>query len=492
MGVKKQQKKTTPPKKPKRTKTTTKESMSPPKPFSVVRGSPRQQQLSRDSTVPLWGDYQRFYAGLRREQKMSTYYYMVHNVPICDAIVQTLVNLSCTPMYVDSGDSRLDSEAQQILDRLGLDQINQQIDRNLLTYGHSASEFVLSDDLRDIEKIVCLESLEVRYAVNQSGDVQTVLQYPRRGLLPQVAGVPGTRSANGPADQTLMAFGAIEIPPEKTLVMVHRPANSFDHYGKSVFQTALPSIEALNEMYKIRLDVYRRFGSPRYVINVPTESFATQQDYEHALQVVSDEFNAIQNSTDNLALPPCDIRIVGAEGATLKFSQEFNDLLASCITPSNVPAALLGYPSNVTTESYVRQILLMLSAMIRNLQRLKAAEYERKLAPILSAVYGFPVDSLAFRFEPARLTDQLLEQQTRELQQRLDWAALVNGEIGTDQYMNRSWGPNSEPADLDVLTERIEQARTKPQPEPEPTDKTPRKDDLTKQTDVAQSNDTEA
>lgn len=112
------------------------------------------------------------------------------------------------------------------------------------------------------------------------------------------------------------------------MILSARGRSSSDVYGHSIFQSTIASIQALSDFLDIQLKIYKRFGSPRYVIEVPSDSFATQEEYEEALSLVESEMRSAKEDSDNIIGPPMNVRIVGAEGSTLRFRDEFQQQLA--------------------------------------------------------------------------------------------------------------------------------------------------------------------
>lgn len=414
------------------------------KPFAIARG-----QLARDPNIPTPYATANWFAALRREQRLWHFDWLMRNVPICEAIVSTLDLLCNTDFSADTGDAILDREINSVLYSIGIDKVNSQLFTNALTSGFAIGEYVLSDDLTELEKIVVLDSTWCRLVMSpdRSGEVQSVLQYPRimtgNRVPPMMGRFPG----------------AIEIPANKVL-RIERRGKSFDQvYGTSIFQTICGAIEHLSEYYAIALNVGRKFGSPRYMVEVNPDGFATQEEFSAALNIIKTEL-AKAEADETIIMPPAKMSIIGAESSRLKLTDEFRQTLSNIISVSHIPAAVLGFETG-RTEAYSRQTILVLSSILRHMQMAIANEYTRTLAPVLSAIYGFPAIR-GFRFASPRLTEQLLEQQSREKQRSLDLEDVKVGLISPETFASRSWGGVSEIFDRETFDQQIELLRQSP------------------------------
>lgn len=408
------------------------------RPATIIPG-----QKSFDSSVGFINQ-QIFYAALKREERIHTYDYLYNNVPLVDGAISILTGLANTPLRADTGDAILDKEVGEILDGLGMEEINPQIDRMLLIYGFCATEYVLTDDESALDKLVVLPSLETRFRVNVYGDVTKVVQLPR------------TRQRT--ATNTFQS-NMVEIPPEKCLIMQRNKMGLNSHYGRGLFQTAVTSVDALSQIFDCQLKIYSRFGSPRYVIEVDNSTADTEERYKSMLETVAAQFSKGKDENNILGPPGIKATIVGAEGSALRWKDETNLVVSNILAPTGIPSSLLNFNVGGVTESYSRQQVLVMTAIIRNLQRTKAASYVRKLMPILSAVYGFP-PIRRLRFEPPRLLEQLQEEQARQQKRETDWLDAVDGLISPESFAMRQGISNV--AEIETLHERIEQARTQP------------------------------
>lgn len=251
----------------------------------------------------------------------------------------------------------------------------------------------------------------------------------------------------------------IEIPPEKCLIMQRNKMGLNSHYGRSLFQTAVTSIDSLSHIFDCQLKIYSRFGSPRYVIEVDNSTADTEERYKAMLETVAAQFAKGKDENNILGPPGIKATIVGAEGSALRWKDETNLVVSNILAPTGIPSSLLNFNVGGVTESYSRQQCLVMTAIIRNLQRTKAASYVRTLMPIISAVYGLPPVKRLW-FEPPRLLEQLQEEQARSQQRETDWLDAVDGLISPESFALRQGV--TDVADLEVLQERIEQARTQP------------------------------
>lgn len=406
------------------------------KPGSIIPG-----QRSFDSSVGFINS-QIFYAALKREERLHTYDYLYNNIPIVDGAISILTGLANTPLRADTGDATLDNDVSDILDSIGIDELNPQIDRMLLVFGFAAVEYVLTDDESGLDKLVVLPSIETRFRVNPQGDIVKVIQLPRTRV----------RTATNTFQSNM-----IEIPPEKCLILQRNKMGLTSHYGRSLFQTAVTSIDALSQIFDAQLKIYKRFGEPRYVIEVDNTIADSEERYREMLEQVADLFEKGGDNRNILGPPGLKASIIGAEGSALRWKDETNLVVSNILAPTGIPSSLLNYNVGGVTESYSRQQVLVMTAIIRNLQRLKAQAYTRKLMPILSAVYGLP-EIKRLKFEPPRLLEQLQEEQAREQRRATDWMDAVDGLISPESFALRQGVSNV--ADLENLRERIEQART--------------------------------
>lgn len=266
--------------------------------------------------------------------------------------------------------------------------------------------------------------------------------------------LPRTRQMTG---TNSFQSNMIEIPPEKCLIMQRNRMGLNSHYGRSLFQTAVASIDSLSRIFDCQVKIYSRFGSPRYVITVDNTIADSQERYSEMLKTVAAEFAKAGNNNENVLGPPgTEAKIVGAEGSALRWRDETNLVVSNILAATGVPSSLLNFNVGGTTESYSRQQVLIMTALVRNLQREKARAYTRKLMPILSAVYGFPPIK-RLRFEPVRLLDEQLEQLARKERRALDWQDCVDGLISPDSFALRQGVPDV--FDSNALATRLDQAR---------------------------------
>jgi len=291
---------------------------------------------------------------------------------------------------------------------------------------------------------VVLPSLETRFRVNPQGDIVKVIQLPRTRF----------RTATNTFQSNM-----IEIPPEKCLIMHRNKTGLTNHYGRSLFQTAVTSIDALSQIFDAQLKIYKRFGEPRYVIEVDNTIADSEERYREMLEQVADLFEKGGDSRNILGPPGLKASIIGAEGSALRWKDETNLVVSNILAPTGIPSSLLNYNVGGVTESYSRQQVLVMTAIIRNLQRIKASEYVRKLMPIISAVYGLP-EIKRLSFAPPRLLETLQEEDARARQRETDWLDAVDGLISPESFALRQGVSNV--ADLPTLRERIEQARQEP------------------------------
>jgi len=408
------------------------------KPAAIIPG-----QRSFDSSVGFINQ-QIFYAALKREERLHTYDYIFNNIPIVDGAISILTGLANTPLRADTGDAILDKEVGDILDTIGIEEVNQQVDRMALVYGYAVAEYVLTDDLSAIDKIVVLPSIETRFRVNPQGDITKVVQLPRTRF----------RTATNSFQSNM-----IEIPPEKCLIMPRNKMGISSHYGRSLFQTAVTSIDSLSQIFDAQLKIYKHFSEPRYVIEVDNTIADSEERYREMLEQVADLFEKGGDNRNILGPPGLKASIIGAEGSALRWKDETNLIVSNILAPTGIPSSLLNFNVGGVTESYSRQQVLVMTAIIRNLQRIKAQAYTRKLMPIVSAVYGLP-EIKRLRFEPPRLLEQLQEEQAREQRRATDWLDAVDGLISPESFALRQGVSNV--ADLKTLQERIEQDRSQP------------------------------
>lgn len=400
---------------------------------------------------------QRFYAGLRREDKIKLYYSIYHSQPLATGSVNVLVKMCNSRPVFKSGNPQVDARCKEVWKEIDGHTVNSQLMRQGLIYGYAIGEWVSEDMLR-IERVVVPDSPLIRFVPNQFGVIEYVQQ------------LQGTLFA--PLDPRG------RIPAAKCVVYRRDPESSFDYYGASLFESAVGQLESLCQILNAQISVYMRLGKPRFHVQVDNTGLTPEQ-FMSRLNLVKNHFESLSSadSTDVYTPPGCEIKIIGAESFGQRFADETRLVIQSILAAVGIPPALLHVVTQASggAESWVRQSVISLQSILDNIQLSLATAWNRSFWNIVQRLEGMPTTPV-MEFEAPRLLEALQEEKARESQWNNDLREVLFGIRPPEWLAQRCESP--EVFDPSALEQMISTARQS---------YSPVKDSPSEQTNIAES-----
>lgn len=394
-------------------------------PFAIVSGS----QQTIDPALVL--SAQRFHVGLRREDKLGLYNSIYYGVGVCRAGVDNLTRMINTPIIPKSGNPDVDRRTLQIWDELNCGEKNEMLIRQGNIFGYSLAEWV-SDDMQTMDKLHVPQSWEMRFVADKYANITDVIQ------------LAGTVYSIGDPRR--------RIPASKYIIYQRDKVSDTDYYGSSLYESIVENVEALCQTMRAQLSVMLSIGKPRFVVTIDNMG-VTEEEYRKRLDLVTKRLDDLADpESTNLALPPADVKVIGAERYGARFADELANILSMILSGMSLPAELLNIEIKRSggAESGVRQKMLALQSMITNQQRSLAAAWNKSFFQIVQRMERMPV-APKIEFSRTRILDELQVEKAREARRVNDLHDLATGLIDEQTYSQRQGVLT--PDDLAALTE---------------------------------------
>jgi len=186
---------------------------------------------------------ERFYVGLRHEDRIGLYHSLYHSMPLAVGAVNVLTKMTNKPIVPKSGNPAVDARMREIWQEINGFRVNDQIIRQSLIYGYSCGEWV-AEDMQQVTKVFVPESPYIRFVADRQGNITYVRQ---------LAG-----SVYAPSDERS------RVPAAKFIILQRDPTSSVDYYGSSLFEAATEQLESLCQILNAQISVYMRLGKPRF------------------------------------------------------------------------------------------------------------------------------------------------------------------------------------------------------------------------------------
>lgn len=361
---------------------------SPPDNFALGSGAQRSVDTHR-----LFLNSAKFYAGLRRDERLTLFESIKDTVPLAAGALQVLCKMVNTRMVPQSGDPAVDARMREIWEQINGHSINSQLIYQGLTFGFSVGEISWNDATLEIEPVKVLRSLQVRKRVDRLGDVTAFLQF-----------------ASPPAPGATR--GLIEIPPHKVIDFVHLQEDAFDYYGNSIFASAVSQLEAVCEVLQASINVFNRIGKPRFNVEINAEGLTPEQ-FQDRIEKTKQVFSSLATGEDIYTPAGTKVTVIGSEVAGTPMEQESRLLVSHILSALGVPPALLHLQQGGSTESYTRQVIISLQQLLTNIQTSAAAAWNQGFWRLIQRLEGM-VTIPKIGFEQPRLLEQLMEERARQ------------------------------------------------------------------------------
>lgn len=384
----------------------------------------------------------RFYAGLRREDRLSLYYSIYHSQPLAVGAVNVLVKMCNSRPVFKSGNPQVDARCKEIWAEIRGHEVNAQLMRQGLIYGYSVGEWV-SENMQQVDRVIVPDSPLIRFVPSRFGVIEFVQQ------------LSGTVFA--PLDPRG------RIPADKFVIYRRDPESSFDYYGASLFESAVEQLESLCQILKAQIAVYMRLGKPRFHVTIDNTGI-THEQFKDRLTAVKNHFEQLSDaSATDIYLPPgCDVRIIGAESFGQRFADETRLVIQSILAAVGLPPALLHVVTQASggAESWVRQSVISLQSILDNIQDSVSTAWNQSFWRIVQQIEGLPVLP-KMEFEAPRLLEMLQEEKAREAKRINDLWEVTAG-IRPPEWLAQQCGADAV-FDSSALNTFIEGQRMSPQ-----------------------------
>lgn len=358
-----------------------------PSAFAIASG----QQLVKDPRIIL--SQSRFYAGLRTEEKLNLFAHIHRSVPLAHGAVETLVKLCATEPYFDSGNPDVDKRAMQIWRSLNLSETNEQLLRQGTIFGFACAELIWDNATLEMQRVVVPPSPQMRKIPDATGVIQSYIQL----------GTPN-------------ALTYKTIPAAKILDYTRTPHDSFDYYGSSIYAPCLRALEQLQSIIECQVATLFRLGKPRFLVTLRSEGL-TEEQFADRIAKAKNVFSQLAESTDVFSVEGTEVKIIGADGFGVRYSEELRAIISMILSSFQLPAALLNVviTPSVGTESFVRQQVISLMSLISQQQDGVAQAWNSTFWPLVSRLEGLPAVPV-MAFERPRLLDRQIEAQAEALE----------------------------------------------------------------------------
>lgn len=434
-----------------------------PPPFDVGSGG----QRIVDPLLML--NAQRFYVGLRREDRLTLFHSIHHSQPLATGAVNVLTKMCNARPLFKSGNPEVDARCKQIWAEIKGHEVNAQLMRQGLIYGYGVAEWV-SEDMTRVDRVVVPDAPLVRFVADKFASITHVQQ------------LTGTVFSPGDAKT--------RIPANKFIIYRRDPESSFDYYGASLFESAVEQVDAICQIMKAQIKVYMRLGTPRFHVTVDNTA-CTPEQYRDRLEACKKHFAGLADpSATDVFLPPgCEVKIIGAESFGQRFADETRLVIQSILAAVGIPPALLHVVTQASggAESWVRQSVISLQSILDNIQDGMASAWNTSFWRVVEAIENMPTTP-RMEFEAPRLLEMLQEEQARQAKYQNDLTEVIAG-IRPPEWLAQQCGAD-DAYDLNALTEYVERQRSNPQENKEFGSAETNKNGQTKYTDQQASNKT--
>lgn len=410
-----------------------------PKADAYAVASGRQQTI--DTRRLLTFDRRTYWAELNRWQKLTLFDSIYHTQELAQGAVNIITRFANSRMLPLVDNPSVARKMAEIWQEIDGHSVNAMIVRQSLIYGFACGEWV-SEDLARMTRVVVPPSIEMRKLPDRLGQITGYIQLP---------GWTIARPATLDGRQT--------IPPEKIIDVVRDPANSFDYYGASLFESALDQFESLCQILDAQIRVYMRLGRPRFAVTINAEGLTPEQFQERIDKTQSVFANLGDLDATDLYMPAgTEVKIIGAESFGQRFSDETKLVISNILAAVGIPPALLHVTiqNSAGAESYARQSIIAMQTMIDEIQRSIAAAWNKSFWPMVQRIEGMPTTPM-MGFEKPRLLEQTIEEQAREARRNNDIEEVVMG-IRPMEWLAQRMGV-SEIDDLEALKEYVAKLR---------------------------------
>lgn len=411
--------------------------------FEVSSG--RQQTI--DTRRILTFDRNTYWARLDRWQRLTLFDTIYHSQELATGAVNVLTRFANSRMVPQVDDPAVASRMREIWNEIDGHNVNAQLIRQSLVFGFACGEWV-SDDMQTMNRVVVPPSIEMRKIPDRQGQIQTYVQLPGFGV-----------------GRPVSLDGRRQIPAAKIIDVVRDPANSFDYYGRSLFETAVDQYEALCQIMDAQIKVYMRLGRPRFHVTINAEGLTPEQ-FQDRVNKTKATFATLGdlNSADIYTPAGVDIKIIGAESFGQRFADETRLVVSNILAAVGIPPALLHVQiqASAGAESYARQSIIAMQTMIDEIQRSVATAWNKRFWQIVQRIEGMPVAPV-MGFERPRLLEQSIEETARDLRWKNDFREVVAGIRPLEWLVQRVGATGAD--DIAALREMVENARASGMPQ---------------------------
>lgn len=413
-------------------------------PFEIATG----RQLTADTSRLFLFNRNTQWAQLDRWQRLTLFEAIYRGQEIGTGAVNLLTRFINTPLCPDVDNPEIAKRMQEIWDSIGGPMVNSMLIRQALVFGFSIGEWVASDNLDAMLRVVVPPSLEIRKIPDRQGNIASYVQIP--GFDPFHA-------------KTI--DGRLVIPSAKVIDLTRDPLHSFHYYGSSLFESALDQFESLCKILDAQIRVYLRLGRPRFQVTVNAEGLTPEQLQDRIDQTKKAFSTLGELDSSDIYMPSGnEIKIIGAESFGQRFADESRMVISQILSAVGLPPALLNVviQASVGTESYVRQSVIALMSQIDEVQRNLAHAWNRSFWKVVQRIERMP-ELPKMSFERPRLLEQQIEEQARDAAFKNDLREVVYG-IRPIEWLALRCGASSTD-DLEALQEQVENQRALSEPQ---------------------------
>lgn len=402
--------------------------------FATTSGKQRVVDTKR-----LWLNENRFYAGLRQEEKLTVFRAIYHSIPLAAGAVNVITKMVNSRMLPKSGNPDVDQRMREVWREIAGHRANGMLVRQSLIYGYALAEWS-SETMQSMDKVTVPPSYEIRKIPNKQGDVEQYLQLPGFQL-----------------GQTTSVDGRLAIPSAKVVDLVRDPTDTFDYYGSSLFESAIDQLESLCQILKAQISVYMRLGRPRFLISVPSDGLSPEQFLDR-LDKAKAAFSQVEGGADAYMPEGVDIKIIGAESFGQRFADETRLVVSQILACVGIPPAILNVviQGSGGAESYLRQSVISMQTLLNNIQESAASAWNQSFWPIVQRMENLPALPVC-SFERPRLLEQEQEEHARELKHNNDWREAVKGVRSAKWFVQQCGADEAD--DIAALEDQIDKAR---------------------------------
>lgn len=408
-----------------------------PQPFAVATG--RQQSI--DTRRLLTFDRKTYWAELNRWQKVTLFDSIYHTQELAAGAVNIITRFANSRMIPQTDNPNVARRMIEIWREIDGHNVNAMTIRQSLIFGFSCGEWV-SETMSMMDRVVVPPSIEMRKLPDRQGQIEGYIQLPGWTVARPVS-LDGRRA----------------IPPAKIIDVVRDPANSFDYYGASLFESALDQFESLCQILDAQIKVYMRLGRPRFSVAINGEGLTPEQ-FQERMDQAQAVFGSLGdlNAADLYMPVGTEVKIIGAESFGQRFADETKLVISNILACVGIPPALLHVTiqNSAGAESYARQSIIAMQTMIDEIQRSISAAWNKSFWPMVARMEGMPTTPL-MGFERPRLLEQTIEEAAREARRKNDVEEVVMG-IRPMEWLAQRMGVSAID-DLDALGDYIDRLR---------------------------------